>query len=193
MSTSGQTPPGWYHAEGDPTGTERFWNGSEWQGEPRGAEAASATSGVNLASVGQRIGARAIDWVILSIIVIVATIPFLDFDSGDSSFQVNAGGSAILVGFVISFLYEAVTVGTLGGTPGKLMLGLRVAEQAGETTPPAFGKAVMRWLPTALWYIPFFGIITGLVFFILNLVWLNTDSTRRTIYDRFATTYVVKA
>ena len=22
--------PGWYHAEGDPLDTKRFWNGSEW-------------------------------------------------------------------------------------------------------------------------------------------------------------------
>lgn len=33
------TPPGWYHAEGDPPGTQRYWNGSEWQGEPQQASA----------------------------------------------------------------------------------------------------------------------------------------------------------
>lgn len=28
------TPPGWYHAEGDPPGTQRYWDGFSWQGGP---------------------------------------------------------------------------------------------------------------------------------------------------------------
>lgn len=36
MSDSGASAgPGWYHAEGDPPGTERYWDGAAWQGEPR--------------------------------------------------------------------------------------------------------------------------------------------------------------
>lgn len=27
--------PGWYHAEGDPPGTERYWDGSMWTDGPR--------------------------------------------------------------------------------------------------------------------------------------------------------------
>lgn len=30
-------PPGWYHAETDPPATERYWDGSQWIGEPRHA------------------------------------------------------------------------------------------------------------------------------------------------------------
>ena len=30
-------PPGWYHAEGDPPGTQRYWDGSAWQGGPQAA------------------------------------------------------------------------------------------------------------------------------------------------------------
>ena len=33
MSNSAQ--PGWYHAQGDPPGTERFWDGSAWTEGPR--------------------------------------------------------------------------------------------------------------------------------------------------------------
>lgn len=29
------TPPGWYHAEGDPPGTQRYWDGFAWQGGPQ--------------------------------------------------------------------------------------------------------------------------------------------------------------
>ncbi len=28
------TPPGWYHAEGDPEGTIRYWDGQQWVGGP---------------------------------------------------------------------------------------------------------------------------------------------------------------
>ena len=28
-------PPGWYHAQGDPEGTVRLWNGTEWVGYPQ--------------------------------------------------------------------------------------------------------------------------------------------------------------
>ena len=31
--SQGQTPAGWYHAEGDPPGTTRYWDGSQWVGE----------------------------------------------------------------------------------------------------------------------------------------------------------------
>ena len=34
---SDQTPPGWYHAEGDPPGTQRYWDGSVWVGGPQPA------------------------------------------------------------------------------------------------------------------------------------------------------------
>ena len=33
--SGGSAPPGWYHAEGDPPNTERYWDGSEWSEEPR--------------------------------------------------------------------------------------------------------------------------------------------------------------
>ena len=29
------TPPGWYYAEGDPPGTQRYWDGLTWQGDPQ--------------------------------------------------------------------------------------------------------------------------------------------------------------
>jgi uncharacterized RDD family membrane protein YckC len=79
-----------------------------------------------------------------------------------------------------------------GGTLGKLVLGLRVMDQETSSIPPGGKDAFMRWLPSAIGIIPLLGPIVSLVFLILSLVWLFSDSHRRTIYDRFATTYVVK-
>ena len=28
-------PPGWYPADGDPPGTQRYWDGMQWQGGPQ--------------------------------------------------------------------------------------------------------------------------------------------------------------
>ncbi len=30
-----ETSPGWYHAEGDPPNTQRYWNGTSWDGAPQ--------------------------------------------------------------------------------------------------------------------------------------------------------------
>ncbi|WP_420452041.1 RDD family protein [Ilumatobacter sp.] len=45
MSDGATTPAGWYHAQGDADGTERYWDGERWVGEPRPApSSASVTS-----------------------------------------------------------------------------------------------------------------------------------------------------
>lgn len=39
---TGNTPPGWYHAPGDPVGTHRYWDGAAWRGEPQAVQAFQA-------------------------------------------------------------------------------------------------------------------------------------------------------
>jgi uncharacterized membrane protein YhaH (DUF805 family) len=42
----GAPAPGWYYAQGDPPGTQRYWDGVQWVGEPQGAgQQAPAQSG----------------------------------------------------------------------------------------------------------------------------------------------------
>jgi len=35
QSTGDYRPAGWYYAQGDPPGTQRYWDGAAWQGEPQ--------------------------------------------------------------------------------------------------------------------------------------------------------------
>lgn len=35
MTNTGGTPAGWYHAPGDPEGTQRYWDGGQWIGDPQ--------------------------------------------------------------------------------------------------------------------------------------------------------------
>lgn len=61
-------PPGWYYAQGDPPGTQRYWDGNGWQGGPQPAGGAAvggmgAASGATMGPEhGSRIVAALIDW-----------------------------------------------------------------------------------------------------------------------------------
>lgn len=79
------TPPGWYHAEGDPPNSQRWWDGAKWVGGPAAAGAgavsvlaagypppAYAGYGVpqgrpRYASWWGRFGAFLLDWLILGV------------------------------------------------------------------------------------------------------------------------------
>lgn len=45
-------PSGWYHAEGDPAGTERFWDGAAWQGGPQAARGGAGAPGTMATASG---------------------------------------------------------------------------------------------------------------------------------------------
>ena len=93
---------------------------------------------------------------------------------------------------LLAVVYEVGFVGALGGTPGKLILGLRIVAQEDGRTPPGWDKAALRYAPDLVILIPVIGGLASLVIVVLSLVWLGTDDRRRTVYDRVATTYVVK-
>ena len=68
---SGHTTPGWYHAQGDPADTQRWWDGSQWVGDPQPAAAQTAADGgfpgappaVNTTDLGERYDNRsALEW-----------------------------------------------------------------------------------------------------------------------------------
>ena len=69
-----QQPPGWYYAQGDPPGTQRYWDGQSWIGAPQPVPGAAGPGGQvmaddNLATPGSRILGRIIDgfiWFVIS-------------------------------------------------------------------------------------------------------------------------------
>jgi uncharacterized RDD family membrane protein YckC len=44
MTNTGGTPAGWYYAPGDPEGTQRYWDGAQWIGEPQAVPQAPAAA-----------------------------------------------------------------------------------------------------------------------------------------------------
>lgn len=169
--------------------------------------------GVQIASAGARIGAKAIDIVIyiliqvvmglIALAVVVSSAGFNDQFESTSSFNTvsiddNLGWSLLFTAvlLVVDFLYNVVMVAKFGGQPGKLMVGLRVIRTDGG--PMDFRTSFMRWLPilllTVLSLIPIGSIVAGLARFgllIASLVMVLSDPRRRSVFDRVASTYVI--
>lgn len=164
--------------------------------------------GVNIGSKGKRIGAKAIDLaivlvvqVVLSIIVAAVLIGTNDnFGSTEFGTDVGTNIAATLVAAVITlgfdFFYSVFCTAKFGGTPGKLMVGLRVISQDG---PPAdMAVAFRRWTPSlaliVLGVIPIVSIFAGLARFgllIANLVMVLVDERSRDVFDHVGRTYVI--
>ena len=212
------TAPGWYHAEGDAAGTTRYWDGTQWIGDPVVTSTGPVgppglVPGKRLASPGQRIGARIID----AIIGVVITLVFLwsaisDIIDGIQALPPNAsdsqvrfiietniddGTTMLFIGVVAAFAIEWLFVAFLGGTLGKLILGLRVSDAATGTTPPAMGQAALRSVNRLL---PLLGVLSvgaynassgiSLLIGLVSLIMLFSDDRHRTVMDRVAKTIV---
>lgn len=169
------TPPGWYQAQGDPPGTQRYWDGTAWIGNPTPTgpgtsgdlgQSGSLTPTANLASAGRRIGGRLVDLIIYSILgFVVIGLPAINtaFDSIDSfetatdaeiesAFETAFSdlSTEVLVFTVALWLLELLLVAAAGGTLGKLAVGTRVATIDSGQTPPPLPKAALRTASGAL-------------------------------------------
>lgn len=219
MSGQQGMPQGWYYASGDPEGTRRYWDGNSWVGEPQAWDAPAGSSPapgsdpyqrIGIASAGQRIGASLLDGLIQFVIFGIPAIIFLlaAFDNQSlSGFEVESGSGELglqdlgvsraneliitfvptFVAFVWQFLWDALK----GGTPGKLIVGIRIVNE-GETGPPGFATSFKRNLVYLGGLIPVVGgFATGVVWFI-SFIFLFTDDKRQTIMDKFAGTVVIE-
>lgn len=217
------TAPGWYHAQNDPIGTVRYWNGTQWVGEavPQPLAPPAAPNQQmpgqpmlddvpRLASVGARVGGRVIDFVLgtIAFAIFIATgIGGNDptYVAGGSGYSLNLGSQRLDTGleFVILGLfliaYHALFTHFFGGTPGKLLTRTRVADHETEATPVALPKAALR----SVNYLTF--VVIGILISLeVAMTFVNFGigiasfvllfvNDRRTVMDRLAKTKVIKA
>jgi uncharacterized RDD family membrane protein YckC len=209
------TAPGWYNAEGDPPGTTRYWDGERWVGDPVQTSITSPASvgfgrsgQLNLASPGSRIGARFIDLIIALVVGAIFLIPVItgviddldDLGSNPTDTQVERvitdavedNISTLVIFGIAGLLWDFVWVGLFGGTPGKLIVGLRVARADNGAHPPGWAKAALRALNRLIGLVPGIGGLIVLLVGLISLIMLFSDSQNRTIMDRVASTVVLK-
>ena len=90
-------------------------------------------------------------------------------------------GQAQLVNFVFGWLYFAICESGLGGSPGKLVLGLKVTDERGDNI--SFLNATGRY---------FAKFISGILLCIGYLM-IAFDGRKQGLHDKLAGTFVVKA
>ena len=126
-----------------------------------------------------RVGASAIDWVL----IVVVTYPILLAIYGLAYFDMQ--GSAGPVDVVVSWLFPAVASIafwiTKQATPGKMAVSARVVDaRTGRTI--SLGQAVIRYLGYFLSFLPL-----G-----LGVIWVGFDRRKQGWHDKLARTVVVR-
>jgi len=81
---------------------------------------------------------------------------------------------------VVPFLYFWLMTAFLGQTLGKMALGIRVVNRAGQ--PPGLGWAFLR---------EFFGKFLSSLFFGIGYIWAAFDSDKQAWHDKIAATFVI--
>ena len=163
--------PGWYHAEGDPLDTKRFWNGSEWDDGVIGGE-----------MLFPRFAARFMASVIIGIILFLVAL----------AFGANSVSAITLMSIFVVALYEIAFITLKGATPGKMLFRFRVVEVSTGMSPPSGSVAGMRYAPSLLSIIPFVGTVAYLGVCGVSLWWLKNDPDRQTIFDKAGKTFVAR-
>lgn len=197
MSDASQTqPPGWYHAHGDPPGTQRYWNGTGWIGDAQpipGAEIPGyGVTDITLADPIQRAAARLVDLVVWAVFTLIISVPFgVSAAIGDSSTTDDLIGTVLLC--VVITIYEVLFITFKGGTPGKLLLKTRVVQKNGS--PADAGNALRRMLTyivySLLSLIPVVGIPVLVLLAVASVVMLFIDDSHQTPWDKVGDTIVV--
>jgi uncharacterized RDD family membrane protein YckC len=192
MSSTSTIAAGWYHADGDPLGTKRYWDGSHWQGGPRLAKAAvSHSKGSDLgetADTTARAVARIVDlivWLVISVCVHAAL--------GEPLVRGGSGAKwwiAGLITLVMIGTYEVALPLTRGGTLGKLAMGIGIVSDDGSRLVQE--SALVRVAPAMLAAIPVFGFYLAVTVALISVPLMFSDKRTQALWDKMAKTLVVK-
>jgi uncharacterized RDD family membrane protein YckC len=186
--------PGWYHAQGDPPGTQRYWDGAQWVGGPQAAAGAAPvggygaqvqTGGRTPAGYGPRIVAAIIDGLYNAAIALVGVILLvlaLAVEGALGGILVLLALLAFLASFAFGIWNVVIRQGQTGQTMGKEKQGLKlVADATGQ--PIGAGQAVIRWLLG--------GVINSFCF--IDAIFVLIDEENRRLTDKLLNLNVVQA
>ena len=89
--------------------------------------------------------------------------------------------ASYLASGLVTLLYVIPSWAVLGGTPGKIMLGMRIVSSDGSTNGIGWLRAILR----------FFGYFVSTILCYLGFVWVAIDKDSQGWHDKIARTYVV--
>jgi uncharacterized RDD family membrane protein YckC len=135
-------------------------------------------SGKNYVGLGLRFVALIIDGIILGILGYL--IGAVTGGTSGAGFELE-GGPAFLY-YLLSFLYYILMESFMGGTVGKLALGMRVELEDGS--PITIGASIIRNLLRIVDFLPFA--------YILGMIMISTSPLKQRLGDRVAKTVVIK-
>jgi len=140
----------------------------------------------------RRVVAYAIDNAILQVFYIILFIAGLlirgdnqtgwqgmDMALSDSFPDVGVIWVYYLITLFLDMIYFTWFHGSVGQTPGKMLLGLRVVQATGE--PMTFGLAFLRWV----------GYLISKLVVYLGFIWIAFDHRKQGWHDKIAGTIVV--
>lgn len=185
-------------------GSQPPFQGQQWQPMPGGQQlqhlqAPTTPDGQPLAGWWRRVGARILDGILIAVVgglVANQLVPgvwtdYLDWATGATDLSAQPPAQLLerlsswsLVVGVVGLVYEVVLVKLLGGTLGKLALGLRVRLRD-EPGLVGWGTSLLRGLVYQL-----SGIFTPIYF--LNVLWPLWDEKNQALHDKVARTNVVR-
>jgi uncharacterized RDD family membrane protein YckC len=171
-----------------PDDAERAERAEGPRGRPAPAFAAAAAEGGLLAGIGQRIGARLLDGLIIGLPLTV--LVFAASDISEDRRTVSTPLWVQLVAAAVSALYEIVLIRTRGQTVGKRVLGIKVVRITDGALPDWTASVVRYVLPVVPVLIPVPGLfLLSIVIYLAAVV----HPLRQGWHDRAAGTIVVKA
>lgn len=165
-------------------------------GGPRssaGSGAGSDPSRLPLASWGRRLGAFAIDGVIVTAIFLVAVLPSLEFErDADGAITDVTGpqwGASGIIAFALGALIGGgLLIGLWGRTPGKAALKLKVVSADDHGRLIGFLRGTGREAARGIvGFIPFVGTLV----FLVNHLWPLWDDQNQTLHDKVIRSHVV--
>jgi uncharacterized RDD family membrane protein YckC len=99
----------------------------------------------------------------------------------EETIQLDARFAESVLSYLLLFIYFVYFYGSIGQTPGKKLLDLKVIDESGE--PVGFATAFLRTV----------GYLLSSTFFFIGFIWVIFDSKKQGWHDKIAGTYVVRA
>jgi uncharacterized RDD family membrane protein YckC len=191
-------PAGWYYAQGDPPGTQRYWDGTQWVGGPQAAQGASEPGAYGQQPAGgygvgggvpAEWGTRALAFLIDAGLIVAGSVVLfvvplmLSIVSEGLASVVSLLLFLALLGFAI---WNQIILLGQGASIGKQKMNIRlVADATGQ--PVGAGMAFVRGLLGGLFsffcYIPL----------ILDYLWPLWDDEKKRLVDKIFKYSVVQA